>query len=69
MSSPVRHSFLVWVPSSRMATSPVLTSAMGQSLVYMPLFLSHRIRSTSSMDEAYWAALRMRFDCGVESGS
>ena len=44
-------------------------SAMGQSLVYIPLLPSHRMRSTSSMDEAYCAALRARFDWGVESGS
>ena len=68
-SSDVRHSFLAWVPSSRMATSSVLTSAIGQSLVYMPLLPCHRMRSTSSIEAAYWAALRIRFDCGVESGS
>jgi len=52
-----------------MATSPVVTSAMGQSLVYMPLLPRHRISTTSSMDEAYCAARRILFDCGVPSGS
>ena len=50
-----------------MATSPVFTSTIGQSFVYIPLFFSRRIRATSSIEEAYCAAFRIRFDIGVPS--
>ena len=57
------------MPSSRIADSPVFTSAIVQSFVYMPLFLSRRIAASSSIEDAYWTARRMRLLCGVPSAS
>ena len=52
-----------------MADSSRFTSASVQSFVYIPLFFSRRMAATSSTDEPYWIALRMRLLCGVPSAS
>ena len=52
-----------------MAASSRLTSARVQSFVYIPLFFSRRMADTSSIDDAYWIALRIRLLCGVPSAS
>ncbi len=64
-----RQSFDCAVPSSRMADSPVFTSASVQSFVYIPLFFARRMAATSSIDVPYWIARRMRLLCGSPSAS
>ncbi len=52
-----------------MAASSRFMSASVQSFVYIPLLRSRRMAATSSTEEAYWIAFRMRLLCGVPSGS
>jgi len=55
------------VPSSRIAVSSVFTSAIGQSLAYMPLLRSARIAVTSSIEVPYCTARRIRSLIGAPS--
>ena len=64
-----RQSFDWAVPRSRMADSPVFTSARVQSFVYIPLFFWRRMADTSSIEVPYWMARRMRLLWGSPSAS
>src|ERR1019366_7460853 len=67
--SLVRCSATFLSPSSRLATSLVLRSAISQLLAYPPLLPSFMMRAKSSIEAEYCMALRARTNSGIPAGS